>query len=69
MAMKEEVVIMGDFDNPDINWNLSTALTNRNRNMLEALKGALTVSKMPNKEGPYSRFSFDKWKYGYQKLR
>lgn len=40
MAMKGEVVIMGDFNMPDVKWNLSNAFKNRSRNMLETLKGA-----------------------------
>lgn len=38
MAMKGEIVIMGDFNIPNVKWNLSNALKNRSRNMLETLK-------------------------------
>lgn len=58
MAMKGDAVIMGDFNMPDVKWNLSNAFKNRSRNMLETLKGASLkqMSKMPNKRHIFQGF-------------
>lgn len=40
MALKGEVIIMGDFNLPDVNWEESSASSTRSRDILNSLQGA-----------------------------
>ncbi|XP_063806757.1 solute carrier family 35 member F2 [Pseudophryne corroboree] len=40
MALKREVIIMGDFNLPDINWEVSVASSTRSKDILISLQGA-----------------------------
>lgn len=48
--MKVEVLIMGDFNMSEINWNFHTVLTSKSRDIMEALNGVSLkqLVKSPN---------------------